>query len=220
MATGRQTWPQHARQSGARLMHLSTDYVFDGTGAEPYAEQHPPAPRTVYGETKLAGERAVLDKLPDSGYVLRTAWLYGVHGRNFVRTMIRLEGEQDEVAVVNDQHGQPTWTADVARQIVLLAESAAEPGIYHATSRGTTTWFGLAQEIFRLLDADPGRVKPIPTSDLSRPAPRPSYSVLGHGRWASAGLAPLPDWQRALAGALPAIAASAGRDMVSQQTPG
>ena len=120
--------------AGSRLVHVSTDYVFAGDAARPYAEDDLPAPRTAYGRTKLAGERAVLDRLPEAGYVLRTAWLYGAHGPNFVRTMIRLEAQRPAVDVVDDQHGQPTWTADVAGQIIALAQAGARPGVYHATS--------------------------------------------------------------------------------------
>lgn len=195
-------------QAGARLVQVSTDYVFAGTGARPYAEHDVPAPRTAYGRTKLAGERAVLDRLPEAGYIVRTAWLYGAHGPNFPRTMIALEGQRPTVDVVDDQHGQPTWTADVAAQIIALADSAAGPGIYHATSSGQTTWFGLAREIFRLLNADPDRVRPIPSSALSRPAPRPPYSVLGHGGWEDCGLPAIEDWRAALRRAFPALLAA------------
>jgi dTDP-4-dehydrorhamnose reductase len=203
-------------KAGARLMQPSTDYVFSGAGSEPYPEDHPTEPVSAYGRTKLAGEEAVLSLLPDAGYVLRTAWLYGAHGPNFVRTMIRLEGSKDTVAVVDDQRGQPTWTADVARHMLLLAEADAPPGIYHATSSGTTTWMGLAREVFRLLGADPGRVTPTTSGELARPAPRPGYSVLGHTRWASAGLPPLPDWTDSLHAAFPAIAAAEGRRQPGQ----
>jgi dTDP-4-dehydrorhamnose reductase len=147
--------------------------------------------------------------------VLRTAWLYGVHGPNFVRTMIRLEGTKDTVAVVDDQHGQPTWTAEVARQIVLLAQADAAPGIYHATSSGATTWMGLAREVFRLLGADEERVTPTSSTELARPAPRPAYSVLRHDRWASAGLQPLPDWRASVHASFPALAAAEGRQQVA-----
>jgi dTDP-4-dehydrorhamnose reductase len=188
---------------GARLVHPSTDYVFSGSAAQPYPEDCPPDPRTAYGRTKLAGEQAVLGLLPGSSYVLRTAWLYGAHGPNFV-------------AVVDDQHGQPTWTGDVASQIVLLARSGAAPGIYHASASGATTWYGLARAVFGLLGADPGRVRPATTSEMPRPAPRPAYSVLGHARWASTGLPPLPDWEDALRAAFPSIAAAEGRHPVSQ----
>ncbi|HEY1620005.1 MAG TPA: dTDP-4-dehydrorhamnose reductase [Streptosporangiaceae bacterium] len=196
---------------GARLVQVSTDYVFGGTAARPYAEYQATGPRSAYGRTKLAGEQAVLSRLPEAGYVVRTAWLYGAHGRSFVGTMIRLAGQQDRVRVVDDQAGQPTWTADVARQILLLLRSGAEPGIYHATSTGQTTWHGLASEVFRLLGTDPGRVEAIASGDLVRPAPRPAYSVLGHDRWQAAGLPAPPPWRESLAQAFPAITAVAAR---------
>jgi dTDP-4-dehydrorhamnose reductase len=197
---------------GARLVQVSTDYVFAGDAGRPYTEDDVPAPRTAYGRTKLAGEQAVLDHLPGSGFVVRTAWLYGAHGPSFAGTMIKLEGQRPTVDVVDDQHGQPTWTADVARQIVALVNSSAAPGIYHATSSGQTTWFGLAREIFGLLGADPARVRPIPSSALSRPAPRPAYSVLDHGAWAGPRVPPIGDWRTALHRALP--------DLVAAQRPG
>ena len=193
---------------GARLVQVSTDYVFAGDAGRPYAETDVPAPRTAYGRTKLAGERAVLERLPGSAYVVRTAWLYGAHGPSFVGTMIKLEEGRPTVDVVDDQHGQPTWTADVAGQIIALVQSAAAPGIYHATSSGQTTWFGLAREIFGLLGADPARVRPQPSSALSRPAPRPAYSVLGHGAWAAPRVAPIGQWRPALRRALPDLVAA------------
>jgi dTDP-4-dehydrorhamnose reductase len=193
---------------GARLVQISTDYVFAGDAGRPYAEDDVPAPRTAYGRTKLAGERAVLDRLPGSGFVVRTAWLYGAHGPSFVGTMIKLEEQRPTVDVVDDQHGQPTWTVDVARQIVALVHSTAAPGIYHATSGGQTTWFGLAREIFALLGADPARVRPIPSSALSRPAPRPAYSVLGHSAWARPRVPPIGQWRTALHRAFPELVAA------------
>jgi dTDP-4-dehydrorhamnose reductase len=192
--------------SGARLFHISTDYVFTGDAQLPYSEREAAQPRTAYGRTKLAGERAVLQQLPDTGYVIRTAWLYGAHGPNFVRTMIRLEGERPAVDVVDDQFGQPTWTADVTGQIIALVHIGAAAGIYHATSSGGTTWFGLACEVFRLLGADPDRVRPVASSAYDRPAPRPSYSVLGHQAWAAAGMLPIGDWRLSLRRAFPLLA--------------
>jgi dTDP-4-dehydrorhamnose reductase len=194
--------------TGAWLVHMSTDYVFGGDGRQPYSEHDHAAPRTAYGRTKLAGEQAVLGQLPDAAYVVRTAWLYGVHGPNFVRTMIALARDGRTADVVNDQQGQPTWTADVASQIIALVRSRAAAGVYHATSSGSTTWFGLARETFRLLGADPARVRPTTSSAYPRPAPRPAYSVLGHDAWATADLEPLPDWQRALRRAVPELAAT------------
>jgi dTDP-4-dehydrorhamnose reductase len=183
---------------GARMIQLSTDYVFDGMAHDPYPETAAPAPATAYGRTKLAGEQAVARLLPGRSYILRTAWLYGPHGSNFVATMIGLAARQPVVTVVNDQHGQPTSTVTVAERILALVFGSAPAGIYHATCSGQTTWFGLAREIFGLLGADPERVTAIPSTQLTRPAPRPGYSVLGHGAWARAGLPPPEDWRSAL----------------------
>jgi dTDP-4-dehydrorhamnose reductase len=188
---------------GARMLQVSTDYVFAGDAHEPYAEDAPTGPRTVYGRTKLAGEVAVLDVLPESAYVVRTAWLYGPTGSNFVRTMIRLAGERATVEVVDDQWGQPTSARDLAARLVELAGSPAPPGIYHGTNAGATTWHGFAREVFRLSGLDPDRVRTTSSAEFVRPAPRPAYSVLGHDRWALAGLAPMRPWQAALAAALP-----------------
>jgi dTDP-4-dehydrorhamnose reductase len=185
-------------RAGARLVQVSTDYVFAGDAATPYAEQAPVGPRSAYGRTKAAGEWAARAALPDATYIVRTAWLYGAHGGNFVKTMIRLAAERDTVDVVADQRGQPTWSWDVARQIVALVDAGAPAGAYHATSAGETTWFGLTRRIFELLGADPERVRPTTTDRFPRPAPRPAFSVLGHGAWRAAGLAPIRDWQAAL----------------------
>jgi dTDP-4-dehydrorhamnose reductase len=193
---------------GARMIQLSTDYVFDGTARVPYPETAAPAPATAYGRTKLAGEQAVTRLLPGRSWILRTAWLYGAHGRSFVTTMISLAGRPEGVTVVDDQHGQPTSTVTVAELILALVRAQAPAGLYHATCSGQTTWFGLARAIFGLLGADPERVTPIPSTQLARPAPRPGYSVLGHGAWARAGLPDPEDWQAALQRDFPAVAAA------------
>ncbi|ETK34315.1 dTDP-4-dehydrorhamnose reductase [Microbispora sp. ATCC PTA-5024] len=190
---------------GATLIHISTDYVFDGSARLPYAEDEPVDPVNAYGRTKLAGERAALSH---GGHVVRTAWLYGEHGANFATTMIHLAGERDTVSVVDDQHGQPTWTADLAERIVLLGRSGARPGVYHGTNAGRTTWYGYAREIFCLLGADPDRVRPTTSRDFPRPAPRPAYSVLGHAAWTRAGMAPMRDWREALRDAWPRLTRS------------
>jgi dTDP-4-dehydrorhamnose reductase len=208
--------PRHLAEAcaktGAKLLQVSTDYVFAGDGTSPYAEDAPTAPRSAYGRTKLAGEQAVLAALPEAGYVVRTAWLYGAGGGNFVRTMIKLEGLKDTLDVVDDQRGQPTWTADLADRLVRLGQAAlagtAPAGVYHGTSGGETTWFGFTREIFRLLGADPERVRPTTSEAFVRPAPRPAYSVLGHDRWRAAGIEPVRDWREALAEAFPALLAA------------
>jgi len=191
-----------------RLVHVSTDYVFAGDARRPYAEHDAAAPRSAYGRSKLAGEQAVLRLLPRTGYVVRTAWLYGAHRPNFVRTMIRLERERPTVDVVDDKRGQPTWTADAARQIVALVRSRAAAGIYHATSSGEATCFELAREVFRLLGADPARVQPTSSSASAHPAPRPRYSVLGHDAWDAAGIERIGDWRLALRRAFPVLTAA------------
>jgi dTDP-4-dehydrorhamnose reductase len=198
---------------GAVLVQVSTDYVFDGAASSPYSEGGVPAPRTAYGRTKLAGERAVLATIPAAGYVVRTAWLYGAHGPNFVRTMIRLARSGACPAVVDDQRGQPTWSADVARQIHALITSDAPTGVYHATSSGETTRFGLAKEVFALFNAAAFAASktappaPVPTTSAAyqRPAPRPAYSVLGHDAWTAAGIPPIGHWRDALERAYPAL---------------
>ncbi len=194
--------------AGARMLQVSTDYVFSGDATSPYAEDAPLAPRSAYGRTKGAGEWAVRSYLPSASWVVRTAWLYGAHGPNFVKTMARLAAERDTVTVVDDQSGQPTWTVDLAGAIVRLVTSDAPFGTYHGTSSGETTWFGFAQAIFSGLGLDPARVTPTTTDAFPRPAPRPAYSVLGHEAWQGAGLDALPLWQDSLTRALPLVAHS------------
>ncbi|MGW1326847.1 dTDP-4-dehydrorhamnose reductase [Streptomyces antibioticus] len=200
------------RELDAVLLHVSTDYVFPGDAEKPYAEDAPTGPRSAYGRTKLVGEQAVLTALPDRGFVVRTAWLYGAGGGNFVRTMINLEAVKDTLDVVDDQRGQPTWTVDLADRLVRLGEAAlagtAPAGVYHGTSGGETTWFGLTREIFRLLGADPERVRPTTSEAFARPAPRPAYSVLGHSRWQQAGIEPIGDWSERLSSAMPVLVAA------------
>jgi dTDP-4-dehydrorhamnose reductase len=189
--------------AGAHLLHVSTDYVFSGDATRPYHEDAPTAPVNAYGRGKLVGERAVL---ASSGYVVRTAWLYGAHGRNFVATMLRLATERETVEVVDDQLGQPTWTGALAAQVVELGQAAlggtAPPGVYHGTASGQTSWFGLARELFALAGLDPDRVRRTTTDNFPRPARRPAYSVLSHDGWAAAGLTPMADWRPMLKQAL------------------
>ena len=203
-ATGAANLARACVEAQARLVQVSTDYVFSGDAVTPYAEDAPLAPRSAYGRTKAAGEWAVRATCPQS-WVVRTAWLYGEHGPNFVKTMARLAGERDTVSVVDDQRGQPTWTRDLAEGIERLVAAEAPFGTYHGTSSGETTWYGFTREIFGNLGLDPERVLPTTTEAYPRPAPRPAYSVLGHDAWATAGLDPLPDWRTALGRSLTAV---------------
>ncbi|MCW2600289.1 MAG: dTDP-4-dehydrorhamnose reductase [Frankiales bacterium] len=184
---------------GARLIQLSTDYVFSGDATTPYEPSAPTGPKTAYGRTKLAGEAAVRELLPDSSYVVRTAWLYGAGGPNFVKTMARLEKSKDTVSVITDQVGSPTWAGDLANRLLALARSDAPAGIYHGTNQGSVSWYGFTQAIFTELGADPARVLPTDSASFVLPAPRPSYSVLSPAAWDQAGLPPFPGWREALA---------------------
>ncbi len=211
-ATGPAALAAAVATSGGRLVHVSTDYVFAGDATEPYEVDDEPAPKSAYGRTKLAGEQAVRELLPDCGYVVRTSWVYGVSGNNFVKTMARLQGERETVAVVDDQRGSPTWSADLARALVELGSVGPPAGTYHCTGAGQTTWYGLARAVFEELGADPERVHPATTAQFPRPAPRPAYSVLSDRSWKEAGLTPMPDWRDALHNAM---AAGIARQAVS-----
>ncbi|MHA6760611.1 dTDP-4-dehydrorhamnose reductase [Streptacidiphilus sp. PAMC 29251] len=191
---------------GAVLLQVSSDYVFDGSATMPYPEQAGTGPLNAYGRTKLLGERAVIELLPELGYVVRTAWLYGEHGHNFVATMLKLAAQRPTIDVVQDQRGQPTWSYQLAGQLAALGLAAvdgrAPAGIYHGTGAGATTWFGLARAVFGLSGLDPERIRPTTSTAYVRPANRPRYGVLGHDGWARAGLEPLPDWRSGLEQAL------------------
>ena len=189
-----------ATSGRARLLHVSTDYVFDGTGSVPYLEDALTEPRSAYGRTKLAGEVAAFGVHPDV-YVVRTAWVYGATGGNFVKTMAALEASRETVSVVDDQRGSPTWSRDLAYALATLGRSGAAPGVYHVTGGGETTWYGLARAVFEELGADPDRVLPTTSDAFPRPAPRPAYSVLGSQRWRAAGMPPMRHWREALSAA-------------------
>lgn len=192
-----------AAGTGAVLVHVSTDYVFSGEKVEPYTEVDTPGPLSAYGRSKLAGEKAILDSPPETFYIVRTSWLYGSGGRNFVETMLRLARERDELRVVADQVGSPTFTEDLARGINTLLEAAADSGIYHFSNSGTCSWHGFAEEIVRQArerwpDVIAERVVPIRTDEYPLPAPRPKNSVLSLKKYIDAtGIVP-PEWKDAL----------------------
>lgn len=196
-AAGAENAARAAAAAGAQFVHLSTDYVFDGTADEPYREDAPLHPLGAYGRSKAEGERRVLDAHP-SPYILRTAWLYGHEGSSFPRTMLKLAAERDTVDVVTDQEGQPTWTMDVARLIATLVESNAPGGVYHGTNADSASWFTFARELFTRAGLDPERVRPTTSDAFVRPAPRPAYSVLGHTAWTRAALEVPRPWRDAL----------------------
>jgi dTDP-4-dehydrorhamnose reductase len=188
--------------TGATLVTYSTDYVFDGTASTPYPEDAPMAPVTAYGRTKAAGERLALAANPGRTLILRVAYLYGQHGPNFAATMLRLAETHPTVSVVTDQVGQPTWTVDVAAQTLATLDAGVSTGTLHATNSGEASWFDFARAVFEASGLDPERVLPTDSASFVRPAPRPAYSVLGHDRWADAGVAPMRPWHAALAAAV------------------
>ena len=163
---------------GAKLVHISSDYVFDGTKGSPYLEEDPTSPLSIYGKSKLSGEENA--RLNPDHLVVRTQWLYGLHGRNFVETMLRLAQEKKELDVVNDQIGSPTWTVSLARALKALIEKDCR-GIYHAVNSGSCSWFDFAAAIFAEKGVDI-RLQPIASRELDRPAPRPLFSVLDCGK--------------------------------------
>jgi dTDP-4-dehydrorhamnose reductase len=187
---------REAERLGAKVIALSTDYVFDGNATRPYTEDDVPSPQSVYGKSKLAGEEEVR-KMAHSA-ILRTAWLYGEGGRNFVDTILTALDERGNLEVVNDQIGSPTYTHDLAEALSTLVEARAE-GLYHVANGGEASWFDLAREAARITGRNPERIRPATTSQVSRPAPRPSYSVLDCTRVANSYGVRLRPWREALA---------------------
>lgn len=184
-----------AREVGAKLCAVSTDYVFDGTGTVPYKEHDQTNPRTVYGQSKLAGEQAV-SSLHDRYFIVRTSWVFGAYGNNFVKTMLKLASEREQLKVVADQWGSPTYTRDLAIFLLELV-STDYFGIYHASNSGICSWFDFAKAIME--ESGSGtRIEPCTTEEYPRPAPRPHYSVMDHGAIRSNGFKPLPHWREAL----------------------
>lgn len=205
-AFGPQNLAIAASKIGARLVQVSTDYVFSGDNTKPWIENAAHNPQTVYGSTKSEGEYFVRAALPTDSYVIRTAWLYSSDGKNFVKTMTNIAlNSSSEVKVVNDQLGQPSFAGDLAKQIVELLLSDAPVGTYHGTNSGQATWFEFAQKIFELTGTDVSRVMPVSSSEYPRSAKRPSYSVLGHDAWADTSVPVMRDWKIALTEAMPAI---------------
>jgi dTDP-4-dehydrorhamnose reductase len=194
-AAGTEYLAKAAKQTGAKMLYISTDYVFDGTATEPYEVDQTTKPIGAYGRTKLAGEELLQKNLEDF-FIVRTAWVFGVYGQNFVKTMIRLGEERGEVGVVHDQVGSPTYTVDLARFMVELMETE-KYGIYHATNDGVCSWYEFAVEIFKQAGLNV-KVNPLTTDQFPRPAARPKYSVLSKKKIEEQGLTPLRNWKDAL----------------------
>jgi dTDP-4-dehydrorhamnose reductase len=180
-----------ARLVGAPVHYISTDYVFDGTKESPYVEWDEPNPQSVYGKSKLAGER----ELDDGSTVIRTSWVCGFHGPNMVKTILRLAAQHETLSFVDDQRGCPTFADDLAAKILELVEGR-HTGIFHVTNQGSVSWYEFAQAVLIASEGDPQRVLPISTADLQppRPAPRPANSVLDNLALRQSGLAPAEDF--------------------------
>jgi dTDP-4-dehydrorhamnose reductase len=185
-----------ARERGATLVYVSSDYVFDGTKASPYLEEDPTGPRSVYGRSKLAGEEAAAAS--GAPYlIVRTSWLFGAGGRNFVDTIAGKMAQGAPLRVVDDQRGSPTYARDLAHAIELLLRRGAQ-GIVHATNSGQTTWYGFAREIARVLGVTDADITPVATEEFPRPAPRPRYSVLSGARFRALTGENLRPWEDAV----------------------
>ena len=192
---------------GARLVQVSTDYVFAGDATAPYAESAPHAPVNAYGRSKTAGETAVRAALPDDHLIVRTAWMYGANGRCFPTTIVGAAHARGALSVVDDQVGQPTWTRDVVDIVLRLVAAEAPAGTYHATSSGWTSWWGFAREVVASAGMSPEIVAAMPSTALVRPAPRPAWSVLGHDTLVSLGIEPIGDWRERWLTAAPEVLA-------------
>ncbi|MGU3471602.1 dTDP-4-dehydrorhamnose reductase [Paenibacillus sp. D51F] len=184
-----------AQAAGAKLIYISTDYVFGGNGTRPYQVDDPVEPRTIYGKSKLAGETISAER-NERTFVVRTSWVYGRYGANFVKTMLKLGNERDSLKVVSDQKGSPTYTKDLAAFLLELAETDAY-GIYHASNSGSCTWYEFAKAIFEE-SGMATEVVPCTSEEFVRPAPRPRYSVMDLSRIREEGLSELPEWREAL----------------------
>ena len=201
-ATGAENVAHACARVGAQLVHISTDYVFDGRQRHPYDVDDEAAPLGVYGRTKLAGEVAVLAAMPDA-HIVRTSWVYtGAGGNDFVAGMRRLAGTDDTADAVDDQIGSPTYVKDLADAIFQIGQGRVREPVLHVANEGACTRFELAQAVFEELGADPQRIRPVSTAHVGRPAPRPAYSALSMALSVRAGLTPPRPWREALAEAL------------------
>jgi len=184
-----------AHALGARLVYYSTDYVFDGTGAGAYLERDAPNPQSVYGKSKLRGEEFVRSACPDH-LILRTSWLFGRHGTNFIRTIVNAAREGRDMRVVNDQRGSPTYTRDLAARTLTLLEKNGR-GTYHVTNSGSCTWYELARQAVAWAGIAGVRIEPVKTQEYPRPAPRPACSILANARMLQEGYPPMRPWEEA-----------------------
>lgn len=190
-----------AKQQGIKVIHISTDFVFDGSSEVPYTENMAPHPLSVYGKSKLKGEEA-LQSIADDWIIIRTSWLYSEFGSNFVKTMIRLMKEQDKLTIVADQRGTPTYAADLAEMMLHILQFSEDnewkTGLYHFSNRGETTWFGFAEEIKKHAGIESCELIPVKTYEYNSVAERPAYSVMNLSKISAAFQVEIPKWEEAL----------------------
>ena len=210
---GAKNLSKFSKENQIPFLHISTDYVFAGDQNEPLRINAPTNPESIYGMTKLEGEREVLNTYPEGTYIIRTAWLYSPWRKNFAKTITKRALANSPSQVVSDQIGQPTSALDLAEQISLMLERKPKVGIYHGTNSGIASWFDFAQEIYRLSKSDTALVSPIPTSEFPTPAIRPMYSVLDHSSWREVGIEPMREWKIALESVFPEIQREAEREL-------
>jgi len=194
-STGPKNLAIASNEIGAKLLHISTDYVFPGNSTKPYKEEDKTGPQSYYGVTKLKAEEFIKENM-DNYFIIRTAWLYGINGKNFVKTMLNLAKNNLEITVVNDQRGSPTFTVDLARGIIELVKTD-KYGTYHLTNSGECTWYDFAKNIFELANVKV-EVKPVTTAEYPTPAKRPEYSVLSLEKWNNYGFTPMKNFKDAL----------------------
>ena len=196
-----------ANQVSSRIIHVSTDYVFDGVSPEPYDEGAQVKPINKYGESKLRGEIALLELSPTMSFIVRTSWLYGKDGKNFVKTLAAKAVRKESAQVVDDQIGSPTSARDLAKAILSITDNPPQTGIYNFSNKGVCSWFEFARKIYKEVGSDPELVEAIESSALSSKAKRPKYSLLSKDKWESAGLSKIPEWEISLETILPEILA-------------
>jgi dTDP-4-dehydrorhamnose reductase len=211
---GVQNVAMKAKELEIPLIHISTDYVFSGATSKPWKVDHATEPTSGYGLSKLMGEQVIKKIWPEKSAIFRTAWLFGPHGKNFAKTIIRKAlTTRDEIKVVNDQTGQPTTTVDLALQILNFVNISGPPGTYHATNSGSATWWDFACELVELSGEDKNRVKPVSSEELPSTTRRPSYSVLDHSGWSKVNLQEMRDWRVALHEIFPRIREAIEKDL-------
>jgi len=196
-----------AKEENIKLVHVSTDYVFDGTGHKPYVETEQPNPKNVYGKTKLDGERAIQEIAPEGAVIIRTSWLYSSYGSNFVKTMLRLGNEREQLTVISDQVGAPTFARDLAEAIIVILDKESNNQsveLYHYANEGVCSWYDFALAIFELANIQ-CNVSPIETKDYPTPAARPQYSLLNKQKVKSTFSLKIPYWRDSLRDCLKAL---------------